>query len=90
MRLVNCNKATWVPFSYGPRNWEAVVSLLEYHSDFRLAMMELRMIMAMFLWHYDVEFTEQKQMEPEYRDAFIAKRGPPITPVDRSENKSVV
>jgi len=61
-----CNKAAWIPFSHGLRNCVGKP----------LAMMELKMILAMFIWHFDAEFAEVGQLEPYYKDAFVALRGP--------------
>jgi hypothetical protein len=36
--------------------------------------MELRLIIAMFVWHFDVEL-ENGQLELYYKDAFVARRG---------------
>jgi hypothetical protein len=43
---------------------------------FRLAMMELRMVLAAFAWTFDAELAEDGQAEPFYKDAFIVDRGP--------------
>lgn len=37
--------------------------------------MELRLIIALFIWHFDAEFVEEGQTEPYYKDAFIVLRG---------------
>ena len=39
-------------------------------------MMELKIILAMFIWHFDAEFAEVGQPEPFFKDAFTAIRGP--------------
>ena len=55
-------------------------------ANISLALMELRMTIAMFVWHFDVEFIEEGQAEPLYRDAFAAERGPlpvRLTPVSQ-------
>jgi len=43
---------------------------------FRLALMELRLVLATFAWTFDLEFLEANQQEPYYRDAFVTLRGP--------------
>ena len=45
-------------------------------ADSRLAMMELRMVLASFVWTFDVELAEEGQAEPYFVDAFITLRGP--------------
>jgi cytochrome P450 len=40
----------------------------------RLAMMEMRMLLAYFVWHFDAELVHPE--EPVYEDIFIATRGP--------------
>ena len=44
-------------------------------SNIRLALMEIRSIIAMFVWHFDVEFVEPDQAEPYYKDGLAALRG---------------
>jgi hypothetical protein len=43
---------------------------------FRLAIIELRMVLASFAWTFDVELAEDGQAEPYFMDAFIILRGP--------------
>lgn len=38
--------------------------------------MELRYVIAMFIWHFDAEFASVAQEEPYYKDAFTVLRGP--------------
>ena len=60
-----------------------------YHTNVRLALMELRLTIAMFLWHFDAEFAEVGKLEPYYKDAFVVLRGPlpvRIKPVLRHRN----
>lgn len=45
-------------------------------SPFSLAMMELRRVIAMFIWSFDAEFETSGQSEPTYEDGFVAVRGP--------------
>ena len=48
-------------------------------------MLEMRLLIATFVWHFDAELTTSE--EPLYEDRFVARRGPldiRITPVDRS------
>lgn len=71
-----CNKAAWIPFSHGLRNCVGKPYVLVHIANSRLAMMELKMILAMFIWHFDAEFAEVGQLEPYYKDAFVALRGP--------------
>jgi hypothetical protein len=52
-----------------------IVSVIE-KSDASLALMELRMMISMFVWHFDAEFVEVGQPEPFYEDAFVTMRGP--------------
>lgn len=40
----------------------------------RLAMMEMRMMLAYFAWNFDAELVHPE--EPVYEDIFIATRGP--------------
>ena len=85
-----CNKAAWVPFSHGLRNcvgkpYNALASLI----NSRLAMMEMKMTLAMFIWYFDVEFAEKGQPEPFFKGGFPALRGPlpiRITPVRRPQS----
>jgi hypothetical protein len=37
-------------------------------------LMELRLVIATFAWHFDAEFAEG-QREPYYKDAFVVLRG---------------
>jgi cytochrome P450 len=82
-----CNKAAWIPFSYGLRNCVGQPYVLSsYYTDLRLAMMELRMSLAMFVWSFDADFAEVDQPEPYYKDAFAALRGSlPIRIKERRE-----
>jgi cytochrome P450 len=73
-----CNKAAWCPFSVGLRNCvgQPFVSLFCVTETFRLAMMELRTILASFVWFFDAEFVDLGQPEPFFKDAFTAGHGP--------------
>ena len=54
--------------------------------DARLALMELRYAIAMFVWNFDAQLADVGQKEPYYKDAFAVLRGPNwlrITPVTR-------
>jgi len=47
-------------------------------------MLEMRLLIANFVWHFDAELTTPD--EPLFEDRFVARRGPleiKITPVDR-------
>jgi cytochrome P450 len=73
-----CNKAAWIPFSHGARNCigKPYVHVYRHFLTVSLAMMELRRVMAMFVWHFDAEFEKPGQTEPTYEDGFVAVRGP--------------
>lgn len=43
---------------------------------FSLALMQLRLAVTLFVWHFDAEFAEKGQAQPYYKDAFVALRGP--------------
>ena len=58
-----CNQAAWIPFSYGPRNCIGKP----------LALLELRIVIARFVYRFDAELVDRK--EPYYQDAFVARRG---------------
>jgi cytochrome P450 len=58
-----CNRAAWIPFSYGPRSCIGKP----------LALIELRLVIARFVWRFDAELVEDK--EPYYQDAFVVRRG---------------
>jgi hypothetical protein len=48
-------------------------------------MLEMRLLIATFVWHFDAELATPE--EPLYEDRFVARRGAldiRITPVDRS------
>jgi hypothetical protein len=38
--------------------------------------MDMRMLLAMFIWQFDAELLHIAQPEPFFHDAFIALRGP--------------
>ena len=42
-------------------------------SDCRLAMLEMRLLIAYFMWYFDAELIEPE--EPLYEDRFVARRG---------------
>jgi hypothetical protein len=44
-------------------------------ANLRLALRELRMIIAMFICHFDADFIEDGQPEPSYKDAFGIEGG---------------
>ena len=55
-------------------------------ADSRLAMMEFKMALATFVWHFDARLKMDGQAEPYYKDNFVVRRGPleiVITPVNR-------
>jgi len=52
------------------------ISPLTFLVNLSLALMELRYVIAMFLWHFDVDFAFPAQDEPYYKDAFVVLRGP--------------
>ena len=58
-----CNRAAWIPFSYGPRSCIGKP----------LAMVELRLVIARFAFRFDAELVDNN--EPYYQDAFVARRG---------------
>lgn len=39
-------------------------------------MIEVRRVIAIFIWYFDAEFVEEGQAEPPYEDGFVAVRGP--------------
>jgi len=43
---------------------------------YSLALMELRVVLATFALTFDVEFIEDGQPAPYFKDAFVALRGP--------------
>lgn len=50
--------------------------------------MELRYVIAIFIWHFDAEFASVAQEEPYYKDAFTVLRGPlPIKLKSRFANR---
>ena len=53
----------------------------------RLAMMEIKMALATFIWHFDAALKYDGQPEPWFKDAFLVDRGPleiRISPVQRN------
>ncbi|KAF2652208.1 cytochrome P450 3A17 [Lophiostoma macrostomum CBS 122681] len=62
------NKAAFSPFSAGPRNCIGK----------NLAYSELRLIMARFLWNFDVDLVEGYEGWPEKQKAFILWDKPPM------------
>lgn len=64
--METCDKAAWCPFLVGLRNCVGQP----------LAMMELRITLASFVWFFDAEFLDLGQPEPFFKDAFTAIRGP--------------
>jgi len=52
----------------------------------RLTMMEMRMLLAYFVWHFDAELVRLE--EPVYEDIFIATRGPLERRVKPSKTRS--
>jgi len=73
-----CNKAAWVPFSMGSRNCVGKAYLLDdfSRSNSSLALAELRLVIAMFVWSFDATLAEEGQCEPYYKDSFAVARGP--------------
>ena len=66
--------------------WETVVPGWKF-SDFRLALMEIRIVIALLVWWFDAEFVEEGQKEPYFKDAVAAVHGPlrlRIRPVART------
>jgi len=62
------------------------VRLRSVTANHSLALMELRLAVAMFVWHFDAEFVEKEQEEPFFKDAFAALRSAlplRLTPVCR-------
>jgi hypothetical protein len=43
-------------------------------SDYSLAMLEMRLLIAYFVWHFDAELYRKE--EPYFEDRFVARRGP--------------
>ena len=43
-------------------------------NDYRLAMLEMRLLIAYFVWHFDAELVRKE--EPYFEDRFVARRGP--------------
>ena len=43
-------------------------------SDFSLALLEMRLLLAYFVWHFDAELVSKE--EPTFEDRFVARRGP--------------
>lgn len=71
-----CNRSAWIPFSYGPRNCIGKPQIPLRQANFRLALMQLRLTVALFVWHFDAEFAGKQLAPPYYKDAFVALRGP--------------
>ena len=49
-------------------------------------MLEVKLALAMFVWHFDARLKVDKQPEPEFIDSFVVHRGPleiVVTPVKR-------
>jgi len=59
-----CNKKAYLPFSTGLRNCIGRP----------LAVLEMRLVIALFVWHFDAELV--KMEEPLYEDRLVARRGP--------------
>jgi len=55
--------------------WETVAPRRKF-SDFRLALMEIRIVIALLVWWFDFEFVEKGQKEPYYKDVVAAVHGP--------------
>jgi hypothetical protein len=67
--------------------WKTVCPQAD-RSNSSLALMELRLVIAIFIWNFDVDFVENGQPEPYYKDALVAMRGAlplKITPVQLHE-----
>ena len=43
-------------------------------NDYSLAMLEMRLLIAYFVWHFDAELCRKE--EPYFEDRFVARRGP--------------
>jgi hypothetical protein len=56
-------------------HWETVDPRGKF-SDFRLALMEIRIVIALLVWWFDAEFVEEGQKEPYYKDLVAAVHGP--------------
>jgi hypothetical protein len=57
---------------------------------FNLVLMELRLTIAIFVLHFDVEL-ENGQLGPYYKDAFVARRGSlhvKVKPVQKNNPRS--
>ena len=66
--------------------WETVAPKRKF-SDFRLALMEIRIVIALLAWWFDAEFVEEGQKEPYFKDVVAAVHGPlplRIRPVARN------
>lgn len=55
--------------------WKTVCFCAET-SNVRLALMEIRIVIALLVWWFDAEFIEEGQKEPYYRDVVAAVHGP--------------
>lgn len=53
--------------------WKTV-SQIKVTANERLAIMELKLILAMFVWSFDAELIDDK--EPFYKEKFVVMRGP--------------
>ena len=41
-----------------------------------LAIMQFKMVLANFIWHFDARLKEENQPEPKGEDAFVIRKGP--------------
>jgi cytochrome P450 len=81
-----CVKEAWIPFGFGLRNCVAKAYDPTFVSETltvqnSLALMEIRLTLAMFAFTFDAELVEQA--EPSYMERLVAIRGPLFVRVKR-------